>query len=180
MAIFAGRYRWDGTKKGEQEPIAWSAGAYDLRIFKCALQKKVQHLKPFVCIFAATGEGQSISANPERFAKQICHDFALDIERVLWIEDQLTDMDRYLVVQFSQLTKIGSIVLYTTTKRAAHASELQLIERELTKFCNEWFIKGWKESTVKGWSLHQIALRKDCGSLRKKLPKQNGDCRHIL
>ncbi len=133
MAIFAGRYRWDGTKKDDQEPIAWSPGAYDLRIFKGAFTKeKIEHLKPYVCIFASTGEGQSISANPERFAKQICHDFDLDIERVLWIEDQLTDMDRYLVVQFTRLTRIGSIVLYKTTKRAALSSELHLIERELT------------------------------------------------
>ena len=133
MAIFAGRYRWDGTKKDEQEPIAWSPGAYDLRIFRCAVVKeKIEHLKPYVCIFAATGEGQSISANPERFAKQICHDFDLNIERVLWIEDQLTDKDRYLVVRFTRLTKIGSVVLYKTNKRAALAPELQLIERELT------------------------------------------------
>ena len=132
MAIFAGRYRWDGKKKDHQEPISWSPGAYDLRIFKCALgQEKIEHLKPHVCIFAATGEGQSISANPERFAKQICHDFNLDIERVLWIEDQLTDVQRYLVVQFVRMTKIGSIILYKTTKRVVRGAELQLIEREL-------------------------------------------------
>lgn len=133
MAIFSGRYRWDGIKKDEQEPIAWSPGAYDIRIFKCAVSSdKVQHLKPVVCIFAATGEGQSISASPEKFAKKICHDFGLDdIERVLWIEDQLTDKDRYLVVLFTRSTKIGTNVFYTTTKRLALESERQLIEREL-------------------------------------------------
>ena len=132
MAIFDGRYRWDGTKTGEQEPIAWSPGAYDVKIFKCAgSTDKVQHLKPFVCIYAATGEGQSISANPEKFAKQICHDFGLDIERVLWIEDQLTDTNRYIVILFSRLTKVGTTIFYKTTKRLALESELQLIEREL-------------------------------------------------
>lgn len=132
MAIFAGRYRWDGTKQNEQEPIAWSPGAYDVRIFKCAMSSgKVQHLKPIVCIYAATGEGQSISANPEKFAKNICYDFGLDIERVLWIEDQLTDVDRYMVVLFTQSTKIGTTVFYKTTKRPASEPEMQLIEREL-------------------------------------------------
>ena len=132
MAIFAGRYRWDGIKKDEQEPIAWSPGAYDVRIFKSpASSEKVQLLKPFVCIFAATGEGQSISASPEKFAKTISHDFELDLERVLWIEDQLTDNDRYMIILFSRSTKIGSTVFYKTTKRPARESELQLIEREL-------------------------------------------------
>ena len=132
MAIFAGRYRWDGIKKDEHEPIAWSPGAYDIRIFKCASSfDKVQLLKPFVCIFAATGEGQSISANPEKFAKKISRDFDLDIERVLWIEDLLTDSNRYMVVLFARSAKIGNAVFYKTTKRLARESELHLIEREL-------------------------------------------------
>jgi len=131
MAIFDGRYRWDGTKTGEQEPIAWSPGAYDVKIFKCAMSSdKVQRLKPVVCIYAATGEGQSISATPEKFAKQICHDFDLDIERVLWIEDQLTETDRYMVVLFSRSTKVGTTIFYKTTKRLALEPELQLIFRE--------------------------------------------------
>ncbi len=131
MAIFAGRYRWEGTKTGEREPIAWSSGAYDVKIFKCvASSDKIQQLKPYVCIYAATGEGQSISANPEKFAKQICNDFSLDIERVLWVEDLLTIEDRYEVILFSRSTKIGTTVLYKTTKRRPLESELQVIERE--------------------------------------------------
>ncbi|TKB25742.1 hypothetical protein FCL47_11575 [Desulfopila sp. IMCC35006] len=131
MAIFAGRYRWEGTKTGERDPIAWSSGAYDVKIFKCvASSDKVQQLKPYVCIYAATGEGQSISANPEKFAKQICNDFSLDIERVLWVEDLLTMEDRYEVILFSRSTKIGTTVLYKTTKRRPLESELQVIERE--------------------------------------------------
>ncbi len=132
MAIFAGRYRWDGIKTGEQEPIAWSPGAYDVKIFKCVtLSDKVQLLKPYVCIYAPTGEGQSISANPEKFAKQICNDFSLDIEKVFWVEDLLTNNDRYEVVSFTRSTKIGTNVFYKTAKRLALKSEMSVIEREI-------------------------------------------------
>jgi hypothetical protein len=132
MAIYAGRYQWDGKKTGEQEPIAWSPGAYDIKIFECVSNsEKVQHLKPVVCIYAPTGDGQSISANPEKFAKQICNDFSLDIERVLWVEDHLTPENRYEVIKFTKSTKIGNTILYRTDKRMAFEREVRMIQQEL-------------------------------------------------
>ena len=134
MAIFDGRYRWEGTKRGEHEPIAWSPGAYDVKIFKCSSSSdKVQHLKPFVCIYAPTGEGQSISANPVKFAKQICNDFSLDLERVLWIEDLLTEVNRYEVIMFTRLRKMGDTTLYRTDKRMALESEVSMIQQEISR-----------------------------------------------
>lgn len=132
MAIFNGRYRWDGTKRNNQDPIAWSPGAYDVKIFRCSSSSKVEYLKPFVCVYASTGEGQSISANPEKFAKQICNDFSLDMERVLWVEDNLKDGDRYEVVMFTRSGKIGNIVFYRSQKRLAFKSEVEMIEQELS------------------------------------------------
>jgi len=138
MAIFSGRYRWDGTKRGESEPISWSPGAYDLKIFQRAtFSEKVQHLKPYVCIYAQTGEGQSISASPEKFAKQICHDFSLEIEQVLWVEDLLNGKDRYEVVMFARSVKMGATVFYHTQKRLASPAEVRMIERELAGLVNE-------------------------------------------
>jgi hypothetical protein len=134
MAIFAGRYRWDGTKRGESGPIAWFAGAYDVKIFKrTSSSKKIQHLKPFVCIYAPTGEGQSISANPEKFAKQICNDFSLDIERVLWVEDLLKKEEKYEIVLFTRSGKMGKTIFYRTEKRMASEREVHMIQNELSK-----------------------------------------------
>jgi hypothetical protein len=133
MAIFSGRYRWDGTKKGEQEPIAWSPGSYDVKIFKRAISSgNVQYLKPYVCIYAQTGEGQSISASPEKFVKQICNDFSLDIERVLWVEDLLTEENRYEIVMFTRSQKMGNTIFYKTKKRIALEAEVLMIKRELS------------------------------------------------
>jgi hypothetical protein len=130
MAIFDGRYRWDGTKQGENEPIAWSPGAYDLKIFNYApSSEKVEHLKPVVCIYSATGEGQSISAHPEKFAKQVCNDFSLEIERVLWVEDLQTEKDRYLIVSFTRSMRVGSTIFYRTDKRNPSDREILVIEQ---------------------------------------------------
>jgi hypothetical protein len=134
MAIFDGRYRWDGIKTDEHDPIAWSPGAYDVKIFKSiSSSEKVQNLKPVVCIYAPTGEGQSISANPEKFAKRICNDFSLDIERVLWVEDLQTDKDRYQVVSFTRSMKVGKTVFYRTDKRMALEREVWMIKQGLTE-----------------------------------------------
>jgi len=134
MAIFDGRYRWDGTKKGETEPIAWFAGSYDVKIFKCtASSGKVHHLKSHVCLYAPTGEGQSISANPEKFAKQICDDFSLELERVLWVEDLLQDKDRYEVVIFNKSARVGATIFYRIEKRPAMESEIRLIRQQLSR-----------------------------------------------
>ncbi|MGB3224546.1 MAG: hypothetical protein WBB23_17220 [Desulforhopalus sp.] len=140
MAIFAGRYQWDGTKRGESEPIAWFAGAYDVKIFKrTSSSEKIQHLKPIVCIYAPTGEGQSISANPEKFAKKICNDFSLDIERVLWVEDLLQKVDRYEIVMFTRSGQLGTTIFYRMDKRLASESEIGMIQKELSELEQDVF-----------------------------------------
>jgi hypothetical protein len=138
MAIFAGRYRWDGTKKGDQEPIAWFSGCYEVKLFKRASSSlKVQYLKPFVCVYAPTGEGQSISANPEKFAKQLCTDFSLHIEQVLWVEDLLKEEGRYEVIMFTRSGKMGNRVFYRLEKRMALESEIRMIQRELSELAGQ-------------------------------------------
>lgn len=132
MALFNGRYRWDGTRRDNLDPIAWFPGCYDLKIIDWAQPAdKVRPLKPYLCLYARTGEGQSISAHPEKFAKRICRDFSLDIERVFWVEDLLIDRDRYEVVSFTPMGRIGDDTLYRTAKRQASGGEVKMIERAL-------------------------------------------------
>ncbi len=138
MAIFNGRYRWDGTKKDSLEPIAWFPGSYDVKILERPVPPgKVQLIKPYICLYARTGEGQSISANPEKFAKRICKDFSLDIERVLWVEDLLTETNRYEVALFTLTGTMGENAFYRSTKRPAFAQEVNMIERALATLRKE-------------------------------------------
>ena len=133
MKIYQGKYSWDGKKHDELEPIAWFPGSYDLKIIAMpdGGKGRVRYLKPYLCIFARTGEGLSISANPEKFAKRICAEFALELEKVLWVEDLLSGPEGFEVVGFRKTGKIGDTPFYRIERRRATAGELEMIAREI-------------------------------------------------
>jgi hypothetical protein len=138
MAIFNGRYQWDGTKKDDVDPIAWYPGSYDVKILEHSDTKSnVRHFKSSICLYSRTGEGQSISANPEKFVKRICEDFSLDIDRVLWVEDLLTNHDRYEVILFTRTGKMGKGFFYRIEKRKALEAEVKMIQLALAGLAKE-------------------------------------------
>ena len=133
MNIFKGKYSWDGKKHDDQEPIAWFPGAYNLNIISLTESEggKVRYLKPYICVFSTTGEGVSVSANPEKFAKHICRDFSLDMEKVLWVEDLRTGTDRFEISVFIRNSQLGDTVFYRVMKRRPISGEVQIIEKAL-------------------------------------------------
>lgn len=133
MKVFAGKYSWDGKKHDNKDPIAWFPGSYNLKIFNLAGGRSgVRHLKPFLCVYSKTGEGMSISANPEKFAKHVCDDFALeDLERVLWAEELENNTGEFEVVVFTRSGKLGDTYFYRIEKRKPLAGEKKVIEKEL-------------------------------------------------
>lgn len=132
MAIFKGLYSWDGKKSDEHEPISWFPGAYDLKIVDLNEDyENITHLRPYLCIYTNTGKGYSVSANPEKFAKKICIDFNLDIEKVLWVERLNPQEDRFEVVTFRKKGQVGAHDFYAIEKRKPMQGELGLIVKEL-------------------------------------------------
>ena len=132
MAIFNGRYSWDGKKTDQREPVAWFPGAYDIRIVDLTEGKRgILFLKPILCIYTNTGAGYSISEHPEKFAKRICSDFALDIEKVLWTEQLQNGTHLFEIVTFTKCGILGKDPLYLTRKRKPLANEFNLIKNAL-------------------------------------------------
>ena len=132
MAIFNGRYSWDGTKEDNREPISWFPGAYDIKIVDLSeTYSGVSFIRPHLCLFTNTGKGYSVSANPERFAKRICEDFNLQIDKVLWVEKREVDENIFDVIIFSKRTQMGDTTFYSMEKRQPLHNELQLINRQL-------------------------------------------------
>jgi len=132
MKIYDGIYSWDGKRHDSRDPIAWFPGSYRLQIFEVGRTgKNVTALKPYLCIYAETGHGYSISANPEKFAKHICVDFSLDLERVLWVEQLQGGAGPYEVVQFSRSSRLGESRFYQIQKRPPTPPELAFIEMEV-------------------------------------------------
>jgi hypothetical protein len=134
MQIYNGIYSWDGKRHGNREPIAWFPGSYSLQIFDIGKDRAgVTSLKQHLCIYAETGSGHSISAHPEKFAKQVCLDFSLDLERVLWVEKLPVGGERYEVVVYSRSSKMGDTMFYRVLKRPPTDIEMQIIAAELQK-----------------------------------------------
>ncbi len=132
MAIFSGRYSWNGKKENNKDPISWFPGSYDLKIVNLSSSSQtITHIKPYLCIFTNTGSGYSVSANPEKFAKRICDDFSLDIEKVLWVEQAVVDSENYDIITFKRRGQLGENRFYTIEKRKPMPNELKLITKEL-------------------------------------------------
>ncbi len=132
MAIFSGRYSWDGRKTDDKDPISWFPGAYDLKIINLEDSvNSISFMRPYLCIFTNTGSGYSVSANPEKFAKRICVDFSLPIERVLWVEQQEKDSDVFEIILFQKKNQVGDHIFYTIERRKPTENELRLIRKSL-------------------------------------------------
>jgi hypothetical protein len=130
MEIYNDIYSWDGKRHGSRDPIAWFAGSYNLQIHNLEDDNQsVTHLKQFLCIYSETGIGHSISAHPEKFAKHVCEDFSLDLERVLWVEKLVNVDTRYEVIVYSKSNRLGDNLFYEVTKRPPTGAELALITK---------------------------------------------------
>ncbi len=133
MAIFNGRYTWDGKKEKKRDPISWFPGAYDLKVIDISSSiQTITHIKPYICIFTNTGSGYSVSANPEKFAKRICEDFSLEIEKVLWVEQTEIDSGKYDIITFKRRGQLGEDMFYSIEKRKPMPSELKIILIEMS------------------------------------------------
>ncbi len=132
MAIFHGRYSWDGTKADDKEPISWFPGAYDLTIADLTESNNtLTFLRPHICVFTNTGRGYSVSANPEKFAKRICEDFSLQIDRVLWVEQREAGVDDFDIIVFTKKGQMGETSFYSMEKRKPMPNELSIIRKHL-------------------------------------------------
>ena len=130
MDIFNGIYSWDGKRHGSRDPIAWFAGSYHLLIHDLeAGSQGITHLKQYICIYTETGKGHSISAHPEKFAKHVCTDFSLELERVLWVEKLVNEDGRYEIIVYTRSNRLGDNLFYEITKRPPTEAELTLIQR---------------------------------------------------
>lgn len=130
MNIYDGIYSWDGKRHGSRDPIAWFAGSYNLKIDNLEdSNQSVTHLKQYLCLYSETGHGHSISAHPEKFAKHICTDFSLDLERVLWVEKLVNEGGRYEVVVYSKSNRLGDNLFYEVSKRPPTEAELAIIQK---------------------------------------------------
>ena len=129
MIVYDGTYRWQGSTAARKRPISWWRSSYRLRIIDVSRgARDVVFLKPHMVLFADTGEGASATNCLPDLAKQICHDFNLDLNRVVWVEDRPDEEKRFQVAMFHAVARLSGEVLYQVDWREAAPGELHLIE----------------------------------------------------
>lgn len=129
MIVYDGKYAWKGKSSRKKRPISWWHSAYRLRIVDLSGDaNNVVFLKPIIVSFSDTGEGASVANCLPDLAKQICEDFDLDIDRVMWVEDRPESTERFRIALFQPVARVGAEFFYHVVWRAALPSELGLIE----------------------------------------------------
>lgn len=132
MEVFNGIYSWDGKKHDDRDPIAWFPGAYHLHIFFIGEDEgNVTSIRQHLCMYSETGKGHSISTSPEKFAKYVCEEFDLDLERTLWVEIHPLRQQKYEIVDYSRKGKMKDVFFYHMQKRKPNNQELLQIEAHL-------------------------------------------------
>jgi hypothetical protein len=129
VILYDGPYRWKGSTASKKRPISWWRSAYTLRIVDVSRDSRdVVFLKPHMVLFADTGEGASVTNCLPELAKQICKDFDLDLNRVVWVEDRPDADERFRVAMFRPVARLSGDILYQVAWRSAAPGELDLIE----------------------------------------------------
>jgi hypothetical protein len=128
VIVYDGEYSWKGNSTAKKRPISWWRSSYRLRIVDVSHNAQgIVFLKPHLVLFADTGKGASVTNCLPDLAKQICEDFGLDLNRVVWVEDCPEIKERFRVAVFRQVARLGSDVFYQVAWRTAIPSELSLI-----------------------------------------------------
>lgn len=129
MIIYDGKYNWQGKKRFHFKPVSWWPGSYHLTIIDLSKSMPdVYLMKPYVVIVSNTGNGISSINCTDNFAKSVCRDFKLNIERVLWIEYHPKKPAHMDVATFKPVTTIGSETLYSVKWRSIMPNELEVIK----------------------------------------------------
>jgi hypothetical protein len=133
MVIFDGKFEWDGKKRSEKFPISWWPGSYQIKIIDLKDRAPGAVLmRPYLCILSDTGEGFSIKNTFERFALSVCDKFGLEVEKVLWVEENAIN-ENMGAAMVKAVMKIGGKYIYETTWRPIRPNEMNLVESCLTE-----------------------------------------------
>lgn len=129
MIVYDGEYSWKGSTATKKRPISWWRSDYRLRIVDVSRgAPDIVFLKPHMVLFTDTGKGASVTNCLPDLAKQICEDFKLDLDRVVWVEDRPDIQERFRIAMLRPVARLGSDRFYQVDWRSAIPSELSLIQ----------------------------------------------------
>lgn len=127
MILFDGEYSWNGSADRNARPISWWSSTYHLKIVDLGRRGEgIFYLKPVIVKIRDTGKGASVVNCLPELAKHICSQFGLDLNRVLWVEEN--DGEAAIqVASFDPVANLAGEPLYKAQRRPATSREAELI-----------------------------------------------------
>ncbi len=124
MIIFDEKYSWDGTKRGSKQPVSWWPGAYWLKIVDLSQNNENIHmLRPIIIFAAETDSGSCVRNRYQDLVRNVCRDFNLQIEKILWVAYNADSPDEVEVAAFESIMTMGSEVLFSVRWRSILPNE---------------------------------------------------------
>ena len=132
MILYDGEYSWEGRIDRNARPISWWASNYHLKIFDLGRQTEgLFYLRPVIIKIHDTRQGASVANCLPEMAKAICAQFELDINRVLWVEENSDDGVGVQVACFERVATVAGEPLYKTDWRPATPPEVDFIRTHI-------------------------------------------------
>ena len=134
MIIFDGKYTWTGRKDKDRphKPVCWWPGSCRLTIVDFSQENPdVLMLKPIIVLAAEPQEGYTVGNRYQDLIKNVCLEFNLDEDKVLWITYTLESDDKMRAAVIVPRTRVGDEVLYSVTWRDLMPTEITMISRYL-------------------------------------------------
>jgi len=120
-------YRLEPAADSDSPPRPERQCAWRIRVIDLNLsQPRVHHLKPIVVVAEQTGPLISLTSCAESIGDTIRRDFALDINRVLWVEQAAGRPGRWRVARFKS-RPAGARLYYDISWRPIRANEHRIL-----------------------------------------------------
>ena len=132
MIIFDGKYTWNGRKEKDSshKPVCWWPGSCRLTIVDLSdAAPGLLMLKPVIVLADETQEGYTVGNRYQDLVKNVCREFNLNEDKVLWITYNLEYDDKMKVAVIAPRTRVGDQVLYSVTWRDLMPNEIAMVSR---------------------------------------------------
>ena len=126
-------YEWDGKSRDGEKPVSWWPGSYHVKIIQLAEDDcDICYLYPVAVILKnAKQEGSmntSLRNYIHNFAQKLSKEYALEIQKTLWIEVD----DSIRVASLNPDQRLAPELLYTIAWRPIRPNERAMIEPYLS------------------------------------------------
>lgn len=126
MIFYDGIYRLRNKRSPKVSLNNKDAFAWRIRLIDFTLsQTEIIHLKPIAVIAKQIGRGVFKSSCAESLGRQICRDFSLQVDHIMWVEIFQDRADQFYVAKFIPKPEPN----YHISFRPIHQNELKAISR---------------------------------------------------